>query len=145
MRQAKGRDAQADLTLATLADVRALIDRHMPKEFRDKSTWHVQRSLAGACEPGEVVIALQLVLSLERRGVPAGGALMGSTKSRQQTGSSVAGRHAGSGPAMLLPPSLCELGSGVWRSPRWPLKRTAYKAPSQVLERHSADEKGTAR
>lgn len=29
------------MTLATLADVRALIEKHLPKEWRERSTWRV--------------------------------------------------------------------------------------------------------
>ena len=61
------------MTLTSHADFRVLIDKHMPKEFRDKSTRrHVRQPLAdaaaGACEPSEEFMALQLVLSPE--GVP---------------------------------------------------------------------------
>jgi hypothetical protein len=58
------------ITLRTLGDVRTLIERHMPKEFRDKSTWrHVAAELeaaAGGADVDDVAVALQLVLMLER-------------------------------------------------------------------------------
>jgi hypothetical protein len=57
------------MKLVTLADIRELIG-HLPKEFRDKSTWrHVQAELAKAVEgadPVDVAVALRLALNLER-------------------------------------------------------------------------------
>ena len=58
------------MTLKTLADVRTLIEKHLPAETREKSTWrHVATLLAGAArgkeDAREVSVALQLVLQLE--------------------------------------------------------------------------------
>jgi hypothetical protein len=46
--------------LATLADVRALIGRHLPAEYRSKFAW---RQLAGLLRPAST--ALWIVLQLE--------------------------------------------------------------------------------
>lgn len=58
------------MTLATLADVRELIERHLPAECRQRSTWrHVAARLADAARGGDVAdvaVALRIVLSLER-------------------------------------------------------------------------------
>jgi hypothetical protein len=58
------------LTLATLADVRTLLEKHLPPQYRERSTWlHVKNLLHGAAlgqdEPGDVEIALRMVLSIE--------------------------------------------------------------------------------
>jgi hypothetical protein len=56
------------MTLRTLSDVRKLIG-HMPKDFRDRSTWqHVAAQVDAAARGGDVtdaVVALQLVLIME--------------------------------------------------------------------------------
>jgi hypothetical protein len=57
------------MTLKTLADVRELIERHLPAETRKKSTWqHVAKCLAEAARGGDTVdvsVPLQIVLSME--------------------------------------------------------------------------------
>ena len=57
------------MTLVTLADVRALIERHLPVHFRDKATWRVvAKDLKAAALGGdaaEVSLALRMALSLE--------------------------------------------------------------------------------
>jgi hypothetical protein len=58
------------LTLATLADVRMLLERHLPAEHRELPAWlYVKNLLHGAArgrdEPGDVEIALRMVLSIE--------------------------------------------------------------------------------
>jgi len=57
------------MTLATLAKLRALIVKHLPKDRRERSTWrHVavefDKAAAGA-DTTDVGIALRLALSLE--------------------------------------------------------------------------------
>lgn len=58
------------MTLATLADVRALIEKHLPKEWRERSTWRVVaddlEAAARGADPREVEAALLLVLEIER-------------------------------------------------------------------------------
>jgi hypothetical protein len=68
-------------TLATLADVRMLLETHLPPEHRELPAWlHVKNLLHGAArgldEPGDVEIALRKVLSLEgiNDGPPVGDA-----------------------------------------------------------------------
>ena len=63
----------ADLTtLTTLADVRDLIERHLPVPYREKVTWkYVAARLGEAARDGdaaEVVVPLRMALALE--GVP---------------------------------------------------------------------------
>jgi hypothetical protein len=57
------------IKLSTLADVSELLDRHLPSEFKDKTTWrHVSGELekaAGGAEMGDIAVALRMVLSLE--------------------------------------------------------------------------------
>jgi hypothetical protein len=57
------------MTLKTLADVRQLIERHLPAAHREKATWrYVAARLAEATRGGDaldVAVALQMVLSLE--------------------------------------------------------------------------------
>jgi hypothetical protein len=57
------------MTLATLADVRSLIAKHLPAHFRDKATWqHVAAELDKAAAGGDaadVAVALRIALSLE--------------------------------------------------------------------------------
>jgi hypothetical protein len=57
------------INLSTLADVRVLLDRHLPSEFKDKATWrHVTGELekaAGGAETEDIAVALRLVLYLE--------------------------------------------------------------------------------
>ena len=61
------------MTLSTLEDVRALVHRHLPAEYRDKQTWQRVASIATAAARGQlpaddVAVALKLVLSIE--GIP---------------------------------------------------------------------------
>jgi hypothetical protein len=57
-------------TLKTLADVRALVERHLPAEHRQRDTWrHVANCLDAAARGGDindVSVSLRLVLHLER-------------------------------------------------------------------------------
>jgi hypothetical protein len=57
------------MTLATLADVRFLIRKHLPAHFRDKATWrHVAAELDKAAAGGDaadVSVALRIGLSIE--------------------------------------------------------------------------------
>ena len=58
------------MTLKTLADVRTLIEKHLPAESRAKPPWrHVALLLTGAArseeDAREVSVALQLVFQLE--------------------------------------------------------------------------------
>ena len=58
------------MTLVTLADIRELVERHLPAECREREIWrHVATQLDAAARGGDVneaVIALRLVLQLER-------------------------------------------------------------------------------
>ena len=61
------------MTLETLEDVRALVHRHLPAEYRSKQTWQRVASIASAAARGQlpaadVAVALKLVLSME--GIP---------------------------------------------------------------------------
>jgi hypothetical protein len=61
------------MTLTTLDDVRALVHRHLPAEYRSKQTWQRVASIAtaaarGQLPPDDVAVALKLVLSME--GIP---------------------------------------------------------------------------
>jgi hypothetical protein len=60
------------MKLATLADVRSLIAKHLPAHYQDKPSWrHVAAELdkaAAGGDPAHVAIALRIALSLE--GVP---------------------------------------------------------------------------
>ena len=61
------------MTLETLEDVRALVHKHLPAEYRSKQTWQRVASIATAAARGqlpadEVTVALKLVLSME--GIP---------------------------------------------------------------------------
>jgi len=57
------------LALNTLADLRDLIDKHLPTEVEGRETWrHVAAKLAEAprgADPAGLVIALRMVPSLE--------------------------------------------------------------------------------
>jgi hypothetical protein len=57
------------MTLKTLADVRVLIERHLPRHFRTKPTWrYVAARLTEAAHSGDTVdvaVPLRLVLSME--------------------------------------------------------------------------------
>jgi hypothetical protein len=57
------------MTLKTLADVRELVERHLPAECRERDTWrHVSKQLAQASggDINDAVVSLRLVLQLER-------------------------------------------------------------------------------
>jgi len=58
------------MTLTTLADIRELVERHLPAECRERETWqHVTARLNTAARGGDIeeaVIELRLVLQLER-------------------------------------------------------------------------------
>lgn len=58
------------MTLTTLADVRELVERHLPAECRERDTWrHVAAQMDAAARGGDIngaVIALRLVLQLEQ-------------------------------------------------------------------------------
>ena len=61
------------MTLETLEDVRALVHRHLPAEYRSKQTWQRVASIttaAARCQlpADDVAVALKLVLSIE--GIP---------------------------------------------------------------------------
>jgi hypothetical protein len=57
------------MTLKTLADVRDLIEKHLPKGHREQSTWqHVAACLDEAARGGSIIdvtVPLQMVLSME--------------------------------------------------------------------------------
>jgi hypothetical protein len=57
------------IKLSTLVDVRELLDRHLPSEFKDSATWrYVTGELekaAGGAETEDIAVALRMVLSLE--------------------------------------------------------------------------------
>ena len=58
-------------TLKTLADVRELVERHLPSGHRQRSTWqHVEKQLnaaaLGTVDTVNVAVPLRLVLQLER-------------------------------------------------------------------------------
>ena len=58
------------MTLHTLGDVRELVQRRLPPEFRERDTWrHVADRVNHAARGGDIdeaVIALRLILQLER-------------------------------------------------------------------------------
>jgi len=58
------------MTLTTLADVRDLLERHLPAEARERETWrYVANQLAAAAHGGdvnEVAKALRMALQLEQ-------------------------------------------------------------------------------
>ena len=56
--------------LSTLADVRDLVDKHLPKQYRRKPGWrHVSNEIAKAAQGEkdllEICVSLRLVLALE--------------------------------------------------------------------------------
>jgi hypothetical protein len=58
------------MALATVDDVRALVHKHPPPEYRDKQTWQRVASIAmaaarGQLPPEEVSVAVRMVLQLE--------------------------------------------------------------------------------
>jgi hypothetical protein len=58
------------MMLKTLTDVRELVERHLPAEWRQRDTWrHVAKQLTAAADGGDindVVVSLRLELHLER-------------------------------------------------------------------------------
>ena len=58
------------MTMTTLADIRELVERHLPAEYRERETWQrVAAQLNAAARDGDIdeaVIALRLVLQFER-------------------------------------------------------------------------------
>jgi hypothetical protein len=61
------------MELTTLADVRILVEKHLPKEYRSKFSWRqlaglLKRAAEGQQDLAEVSTALRIVLQLE--GVP---------------------------------------------------------------------------
>jgi hypothetical protein len=61
------------MELETLADVRSLVEKHLPAEYRSKFTWRqlaglLKRAAEGQQDVAEVSTALRIVLQLE--GVP---------------------------------------------------------------------------
>jgi hypothetical protein len=60
------------MTTATLADVRALVEKHLPAEYRAKFTWRQLAALLVLAAQGkedavEVATVLQIVLQLEHQ------------------------------------------------------------------------------
>jgi hypothetical protein len=58
------------MKLSTLADVRDLVEKHLPAQYRHKPTWrHVSSQLAKAADGErdllEICVSLRLVLALE--------------------------------------------------------------------------------
>jgi hypothetical protein len=57
------------MKLATLADLRALIDKHLPKDRRERRSWrHVAAELdkaAAGADAADVAIALRVALMIE--------------------------------------------------------------------------------
>jgi hypothetical protein len=58
------------LTLETLGDVRGLVEKHLPAEYRSKFTWRqlaglLRRAAEGKQDVAEVSNALRIVLQLE--------------------------------------------------------------------------------
>jgi hypothetical protein len=58
------------MRIATLADVRELVQKHLPKHYRQQTPWrHVADELKAARKSGstaDVSVALQMALSLSR-------------------------------------------------------------------------------
>jgi hypothetical protein len=58
------------MEIETLADVRILVEKHLPKEYRSKFTWRqlaglLRRAAEGQQDVAEVSTALRIVLQLE--------------------------------------------------------------------------------
>ena len=58
------------MKLSTLADVRDLVEKHLPQQYRRKPTWqHVSNEIAKAADGEkdllEICVSLRLVLALE--------------------------------------------------------------------------------
>jgi hypothetical protein len=64
------------MTLTTLADIRELVERHLPAEGHERETWRrvpafpTYKAARGG-DINDAVITLRLVLQLERGAVPA--------------------------------------------------------------------------
>ena len=59
------------MKVATLDDVRRLVDKHLPAEYRSKFAWRklaalLRRAAQGKDEAAEVSTALQIILKIER-------------------------------------------------------------------------------
>jgi hypothetical protein len=59
------------MKLATLDDVRRLVDKHLPAEYRSKFAWRklaalLRRAAQGKDDAAEVSTALQIILKVER-------------------------------------------------------------------------------
>ena len=59
------------MKLATLDDVRRLVDKHLPAEHRSKFAWRklaalLRRAAQGKDDAAEVSTALQIILKVER-------------------------------------------------------------------------------
>jgi hypothetical protein len=68
--QARSDISRQFVELSTLADVRDLVDKHLPEQHRRKPTWrHVSTEIAKAAEGEkdllEICVSLRLVLALE--------------------------------------------------------------------------------
>jgi hypothetical protein len=75
------------MTLATLADVRALVEKHLPAEYRHKFTWRqfaglLKRAAEGQQDVEEVSTALRMVLQLEGVKTEVGAPARGSRRVR---------------------------------------------------------------
>jgi hypothetical protein len=58
------------MEIATLGDVRALVEKHLPAEYRTKFTWRqlagmLRRAAEGKEDAAELSTALQIVLKIE--------------------------------------------------------------------------------
>jgi hypothetical protein len=56
------------MALSTLADVRDLVEKHLPAQYRHKPVWrHVSNQIAEAAQKDllEICVSLRLVLALE--------------------------------------------------------------------------------
>jgi len=58
------------MEIATLGDVRALVEKHLPAEYRTKFTWRqlagmLRRATEGKEDAAELSTALQIVLKIE--------------------------------------------------------------------------------
>ena len=66
----KASQSSTVMKLSTLADVRDLVDKHLPEQYRRKPAWrHVSTEIARAADGEkdllEVCVSLRLVLAIE--------------------------------------------------------------------------------